>query len=153
MLSGTAVLLCHSGSCFTSCQRRAWGHWSTEGLQASPASGQQPALTLAACNSSSSSGRTPWSLSCHSDGLQALEQTAYLSSEISYWEQMILIKWVCRNLRMKCGAAGKHTAPYFRQMLLGQSAAGQQSTGKQKPAQLVHTGTGTLCHLLGVHIK
>lgn len=37
-------------------------------------------------------GELPGATHCLGDGLQALEQTAYLSSKISYQDQMILIK-------------------------------------------------------------
>lgn len=160
MFTLIAAQLYHSGSCFTSCARalatsvRSGGtlgahRGSTQALPGLSSLLSPLLLAIAA----SSSGRTPQSLSCHSDGLQALQQTACLRSETSYWEQMILIKGLCRNLRMKWWGSRTHTASSFSQMLFWETAAGQQSTGKYKAAQLVHTGTGFLCHFLAMHVK
>lgn len=55
MFTLIAAQLYHSGSCFPSLARAlatSVRSGSTQGLHVSPASGQQPALTFAACNSS-----------------------------------------------------------------------------------------------------
>lgn len=121
MLSLIAAQLYCSGSHFTSCARALATSVKSGGTLGAHRGSMQTLPRVSSLLSplllaiaASSSGRTPQSLSCHTDGLQAREQTAYLSSKISYWEQMILIKWLCRNLRMKWWSS-RNTHCFFLQ--------------------------------------